>query len=58
MEQLSVNSKRVLMPDLAEHVCPAINNGFPASSKVAETPGLAMSWGCFEPAVATHQIPA
>ena len=41
----------------AEHVCPNINNFFPASSKMAETLGPALLWGCFEPSVATHRIP-
>jgi len=42
----------------AEHVCPNINNYFPASSKMAETLGPALLCACFEPPVATQQIPA
>jgi len=42
----------------AEHVCPHINNYFPASSKMPETVGPALLWGCFDPVVSTGRIPA
>ena len=40
-----------------EHVCPNINKFFPASSKMAETLGPALLWGCFEPTIASQRIP-
>ena len=42
----------------AEHVCPNINQYFPATSKMAETLGPALLWACFEPSVATLRVPA
>jgi len=41
----------------AEHVCPHVNAYFPASSKMAETLGPALLWGCYEPTVAAQRIP-
>jgi len=41
----------------AEHVCPHVNACFPASSKMAETLGPALLWGCCEPTVAAQRIP-
>ena len=41
----------------AEHVCPHVNACFPASSKMAETLGPALLWGCYEPTVAAQRIP-